>query len=57
MIGNIIFLLLYAAMLVVPIAFAVWFYRAVNQLNETLTSIRQEMGRIADAVADRSPHL
>ena len=57
MIGNVIFLPLYAAILVVPIAFAVWFYRSVNRLIEAVTSIQQEMGRIADAVAERPHHL
>jgi hypothetical protein len=57
MIGNIVFLLLYAAILVVPIAFAVWFYRSVNRLVEAVTGIRQDIRRIADGVAHRSPRL
>jgi hypothetical protein len=57
MIGNIVFLLLYAAILVVPIAFAVWFYRSVNRLVEAVTGIRQDIRRIADGAAHRSPRL
>ena len=56
-IGNVVFLLLYAVILVVPIAFAVWFYRSINRMVEAVTGIRQDIGRIADGVAERSHHL
>ena len=48
---------MYAAFLVVPIAFAVWFYRSINRMVEAVTGIRQDIGRIADGVAERSHHL